>query len=78
MQRALGGADWRTIINRAELREGGWEGAGHANLPTSQLAQCTVYIHVLRFTIKKNTQLLLGSTGATHYNYLASSGGADR
>ena len=77
MQRALGGADWRTIINRAELREGGWEGAGHANLPTSQLAQCTVYIHVLRFTIKKKHTIVV-STGATHYNYLASSGGADR
>ena len=36
MQRALGGADWRTIINRGELgREGGKGGAGHANLPAS-------------------------------------------
>ena len=39
MQRALGGADWRTIINRGELgREGGKRGergAGHANLPAS-------------------------------------------
>ena len=77
MQRALGGADWRTIINRGELREGGWEGAGHANLPTSQLAQCTVYLHVLLFTIK-NTHTIVVCSGATHYNYLASSGGADR
>ena len=35
MQRALGGADWRTIINRGELgREGGKRGGGGLAMPT--------------------------------------------
>ena len=58
MQRALGGADWRTIINRAELR-----GAGRGGWPCQPAHQPACSMHCIHTCTsvyyKKNTQLLL-------------------
>ena len=75
MQRALGGADWRTIINRAELRGAGRGLAMPTCPPASLLNALYTYMY---FCLLKKKHAIVVSTGAIHCNYLASSGGADR
>ena len=78
MQRALGGADWRTIINRGELgREGGLrgeEGEGGLAMPTclpaSLLNAVRTFLH-WETNNTENMQLLGGAMNSGEYSLSA-------
>ena len=72
MQRALGGADWRTIINRGELgRDGGAEGGGGLAMPTclpaSLLNAVRTFLH-WETNNTENMQLLGGAMNSGEYS----------
>ena len=73
MQRALGGADWRTIINRGELgrEEGGRGGLAMPTcLPASLLNAVRTFLH-WETNNTENMQLLGGAMNSGEYSLSA-------
>ena len=68
MQRALGGADWRTIINRGELGRGGL--AMPTCLPASLLNAVRTFLH-WETNNTENMQLLGGAMNSGEYSLSA-------